>query len=168
MRSDPERGEISIKLVVAAAVAAALAWILPFVLLGREQTEYIGDLTGRSTPAASAATPEAPVDPIGRANDTQAQATLNNAAVIARVHFAETGSYEGFGAEIASSYDPTVTFTSGPPAPDVVSIRGVTPTTVVFVTATDNGGYLCAAANGDAVTFGRVNALAAAQCSGGW
>jgi hypothetical protein len=171
VRADPERGEISIHLVVVAAVVAALAWILPFVLLGGEQTERVTEPTRGSTPSPSAAqTPQqvTPVGPIGTANDVQAQATLQNAVVGAQVHFAETGSYTGFDAEAASSYEPSVTFTSGPPAPGVVSIRGVTPTTIVFVTTTTSGGYLCAAANNDLISYGRVNALAASQCSGGW
>jgi hypothetical protein len=170
VRPDHERGEISIRVVVVAAVVAALAWSAPFVLFGRQQTDRIADLTGGSTPppTAGAGTGQPPVDPIGRANDAQARATLNNAALVAQVHFAENGSYTGFGAEVASAYDPSVTFTSGPAAPGVVSIRGVTPTTVVFVTTTANGAYLCAAAQADVVTFGRANALAPSQCSGGW
>jgi hypothetical protein len=164
-----ERGEISLRLIVVAAAVAAVVWTVPFVFLGREHTENVADLTGGSTasPTTSAGTPQPPADPGGRANDVQAQATLNNAITVARVHFAETGSFTGFDAAVASSYDPSVRYSTGPAAPGVVSIRGVTPTTVVFVT-TAAGGYLCAAANGDAITFGRVDALAAAQCSGGW
>jgi hypothetical protein len=45
----------------------------------------------------------------------------------------------------------------------------VSPTTVVFVTVVEpNGGYLCAAAMGDNVTFGRTNATMPAECQGGW
>jgi len=45
----------------------------------------------------------------------------------------------------------------------------VSPTTVVLVTVVDpNGGYLCAAAMGDIVTFGRTNATMPAECQGGW
>jgi hypothetical protein len=37
------------------------------------------------------------------------------------------------------------------------------------VTVVDpNGGYLCAAAMGDSVTFGRTNATMPAECQGGW
>jgi hypothetical protein len=40
---------------------------------------------------------------------------------------------------------------------------------VVFVTVVDpSGGYLCAAAMGDNVTFGRTYATMPAECQGGW
>jgi hypothetical protein len=165
-----ERGEISIRLIVAAAVAAGLVWTVPFVFLGREHAENVANLTGGSTasPTTGTGRPQPSTGPGGRASDVRAQAALNNAITVARVYFAETGSYAGFGVEVASSYDPSMTYTSGPAAPGVVSIRGVTPTTVVFVTTPSTGVYLCAAANGTTITFGRVDALAAAQCSGGW
>jgi hypothetical protein len=162
-----ERGEISLRLIVAVAVVAALVWTVPFVFLGRQHTENVVDLTGGGAASPTAAAPEAPSDPGGRADDVRAQAMLNSAITVARVHFAEAGSYSEFSAEIASSFDPSVAYTTGPAAPGVVSIRGVTPTTVVFVTTTANGA-LCAAANGGTITFGRVDALAASQCSGGW
>jgi hypothetical protein len=50
----------------------------------------------------------------------------------------------------------------------VIGIRGVTATTVVFVAVTDGGGVLCAAADGEVVSFGRADASAPAQCTGGW
>jgi hypothetical protein len=163
-----ERGEISLRLIVVAAVVAGLVWTVPFIFLGREHTRNVEDLTGGSTASPTAGTPQAPADPGGRANDVQAQVALNSAITVARLYHAETGSYGEFDAEVASGYDPSVAYTSGPAAPGVVSIRGVTPTTLVFVTVSTGGAYLCAAATGDVVTFGRVDALAASQCSGGW
>jgi hypothetical protein len=165
----PERGEVSTRLVVAAAVVAGLVWVVPTVLFGREQADYVADLTGASTTEAeTGARGSAPVDPIGRANDAQAQAALNSAVRIAQVFYAENGSYSGFGPEVAAQYDPTVAFSSGPAAPGVVSVRGLTPTTVVFVTETARGAYLCTAANEEVVAFGRADAQVPAQCSGGW
>lgn len=167
---DRELGEVSIRLVVAAAVVAGLVWVVPTVLFGREQVERVGDLTGASTsePAGTTGSAGAPVDPIGRAGDVQAQATLNNAVRIAQVFYAENGTYSGFGPEVAAQYDPTVTFSIGSAAPGVVSVRGLTPSTVVFVTATEGGGHLCAAANAQVVSFGRSDAQVPSQCSGGW
>jgi hypothetical protein len=168
VHSDHERGEISFRLVVIAAIIAGIAWGVPMVLFGREQTDHVADLTGGSTSSPGAGSSEPPVDPIGRANDAQAQATLNNAARVAQIYFAENGSYEGFGPAVASGYDPTVRYSSGPAAPGVVSIRGLSQTTVVFVTASENGAYLCAAAQAEVVSFGRADAQAPSQCLGGW
>jgi hypothetical protein len=170
VRSDDERGEISFRLVVIAAIIAGIAWGVPMVLFGRQQTDYVADLTGGSTsePTPGAGSSEPPVDQIGRANDARAQATLNNAARVAQIYFAENGSYEGFGPAVASGYDPTVRYSSGPAAPGVVSIRGLSPSTVVFVTTSESGAYLCAAAQAEVVSFGRADAQAPSQCLGGW
>jgi hypothetical protein len=179
MTGDPERGELAMRLVIAMALVAGLAWSIPMVFFGRQQTEYAGALTGASddpTPGGEGSTDVAgapagqrtPVDPIGRANDTMAQATLNNAIRSAQVFYAERGSFDGFGPEVAAQYDPSVTYTSGAAAPGVVSIRGLSPSTVVFVTASEDGAMLCAAANGDAVSFGRTDAQTSLQCTGGW
>jgi hypothetical protein len=166
-----ERGEVSIRLIVAAALVAGLVWTVPTVFFGREATEYVSDLTGGSDLEPDGVTGPgsagAPQDPIGRANDAQGQASLNNAIRVAQVFYAENGSFTGFGPQVAAQYDPTVTFTIGPAGPGIVSLRGLTPTTVVFVTATKNG-YLCAAAQGEIVAFGRSDAQSPSQCSGGW
>jgi hypothetical protein len=162
---------VSIRLIVGAALVAGLIWTAPTVFFGREATEYVGDLTGGSdlepTDGDTGPSSGAPQDPIGRANDAQGQASLNNAIRVAQVYYAENGSFAGFSPQVAAQYDPTVTFTMGPAGPDVVSLRGLTPTTVVFVTATPSG-YLCAAAQGEIVGFGRSDAQNASQCTGGW
>jgi hypothetical protein len=164
-----ERGEVSIRLIVGAGLVAGLIWTVPTVLFGREATEHASDLTGGSDlestdPDADAGAPQGP---IGRANDAQAQASLNSAIRVAQVFYVENGTFTGFGPEVAAQYDPTVRFTIGPAAPGVVSLRGLSPTTVVFVTGTENG-YLCAAAQGEMVTFGRSDAQGPSQCTGGW
>jgi hypothetical protein len=160
---------VSIRLIVGAALVAGLIWTVPAVFFGREATEYARDLTGGSDlePTDGHTGAGAPQGPIGRASDTQAQAALNNAIRVAQVFFAENGTFAGFGPQVAAQYDPTVTFTIGPAAPGVVSLRGLSPTTVVFVTGTENG-YLCAAAQGEIVAFGRSDAQSPSQCAGGW
>ena len=68
----------------------------------------------------------------------------------------------------AAEYDPSIVYTQGAAAPNMVSMS-VGSTTVVLVTLVElNGGYLCAAAMGDIVTFGRTNATMPAECQGGW
>jgi hypothetical protein len=164
-----ERGEVSIRLIVGAALVAGLIWTVPTVLFGREATKYASDLTGGSDhePTDGDGGAGAPQGPIDRANDAQAQASLNSAIRVAQVFYAENGTFAGFGPEVAAQYDPTVRFTIGPAAPGVVSLRGLSPTTVVFVTGTENG-YLCAAAQGEIVAFGRSDARSPSQCTGGW
>ena len=82
---------------------------------------------------------------------------LNEAIRVAQVYLAEHGSFEGFGPDVASQYDPSIVYTPGTAVPDMVSMV-VTPAAVVLVTVSSDGGYLCAAAAGDVVTFGRANA----------
>jgi len=168
---DHERGELGLRVVIVMAFVAAVAWTVPMVFFGRQATDNAAVLTGASDsqdPESGTFAGQAPVDPIGKANDISAQATLNIALGSTQVYFAENGTYQGFDAQVAGQYDPSVTYTSGPAAPGVVSVRGVTATTVVMVTATEGGSYLCAAAQADVVTFGRADAQSPAQCSGGW
>lgn len=163
-----ERGEAGLRLIVGMALAAALAWTIPMVFLGREQARHAADLVGASEVVPEAGEAPAPVDAIGRAAEIQAQAGLNEAIRVAQMYFAEQGTYEGFGPQVAMGYAPNLTFTAAGPAPGVVGIRGVTATTVVLVTATGGGAYLCAAAQADVVSLGRSNAQTPAQCAGGW
>ncbi len=166
---DDERGELGLRAVLVMAVVAALAWTIPMVFFGQKETEQAAILTGAGDQSgAGTSGGQAPVDPIGKANDVQAQANLQSAMTAAQVYFAENGTYDGFGAQVAGQYDPAITYTSGAASPGVVSVRGVTPTTVVMVTATKDGGYLCAAEQGDVVSYGRADAPSPAQCSGGW
>ncbi len=168
MPRNAERGDIGLPLVIVMAVVAAMAWIVPTVFLGHEEADNAAAIVGtsdhRGSAGASGAAPEAPVD---RANDVQGQATLTEGIRVAQMYFAEQGGYEGFTPQAASALEPAVTFTGGPAAPGTVSIRGVTATTVVLVTATGRG-VLCAAAESSNVTFGRSDAQAPAQCTGGW
>lgn len=166
----PERGEVSIRLIVGVALVAGLIWTVPTVFFGREATEYVGDLTGGLDPADGDTGPGSvrpPNDAIGRANDALAQASLNSAIRVAQLFYAENGTFAGFGPQVAAQYDPNLTFTVGPAAPGVVSLRGLSPETVVFVTGTERG-YLCAAAQGEIVAFGRSDAQSSSQCVGGW
>jgi hypothetical protein len=164
---DDDRGEVGLRAVLAMAVVAALAWTIPMVFFGRQETEQAAILTGAGDGSGAGTSGQAPVDPIGKASDVQAQADLQGAISAAQVYYAENGSYAGFGVQAAGQYDPAITYTSGAASPGVVSVRGVTPTTVVLVTATKHA-YLCAGAQADVVSYGRADAQSPAQCSGGW
>jgi hypothetical protein len=196
MRS--ERGYIEMRLLVVLALVAALIWVLPLVLLGGGRTEpaaatapigatalppqvTVPDVAAppATGPAASgpavtgpAATgPGGVLEPVEQAYDLEAQSTLNEAVRVAQVYFAEHGSFQGFGPEVAVEYDPSIVYSHGSPIANMVSMT-VTPTTVVLVTIVDGldgaGGYLCAAIDQDVVTTGRANATMPAQCQGGW
>jgi hypothetical protein len=167
VRADRDRGEIGFRLIVAMALIAALAWAIDGVPRTRGDRPRRHD-HGAEDEQTSAATGAARRSRSGRANDAAAQAALNNAIRAAQLYYAETGSYEGYGTQAAAHYDPTLRLTSGPASAGVVSVRGVSPTTVVLVSVTDSGGFVCAAAASEVVTFGRANASSPAQCAGGW
>ena len=167
-----ERGDVGIRLLVGLGVVVALVWAVPFVLLDGGDDPTPTAATAPMEPATDATgstgKPDVATHPIGAAEDVQAQSTLTEAVRGAQSYFAENGSFEGFGPDAAKAFDPSIVYTAGAAAPGMVSMV-VTPTSVVLVTEVDRGGgYLCAAANGDVVTFGRSNASTADQCSGGW
>jgi hypothetical protein len=171
-----ERGFVSVRALVLFGLVVAGVWVVPLMLLQDVKTEPTGPTAVGATaigePAGGAigATPAGdPVsDPIREANDVRAQAMLNQAIRVSQVYYAEHGSFEGFGPDAAAAYDPSIVYGRGAPAADTVAMS-VSPTTVVFVTVVDpNGGYLCAAAMGNSVTFGRTNATMPAECQGGW
>jgi hypothetical protein len=174
-----ERGFVSVRGLVLFGLVVAAVWVVPLMLLQDAKTEpagptavgatAIGEPAGGATGAIGATPAGDPVsDPIREANDVRAQAMLNQAIRVSQVYYAEHGSFEGFGPDAAAAYDPSIVYGRGAPAADTVAMS-VSPTTVVFVTVVDpNGGYLCAAAMGDIVTFGRTNATMPAECQGGW
>ncbi len=180
MRS--ERGYAGYRLMVVMALVALAVWLVPTVFLrgaertGVDPTGPIGVQPSAPAPIAGATAPVAGVTgggggttgPITAANDLAAQATLNDAIRVAQVYYAEHGSFDGFGPDVARTYDPNVEFTAGGPGLSLVSLRGLSPTTVVLVMLVDGGGHLCAAANGDVITLGRADALTPLQCQGGW
>jgi hypothetical protein len=174
-----ERGFVSVRGLVLFGLVVAAVWVVPLMLLQDAKTDTrgptavgataIGEPAGGATGATGATLAGDPVsDPIREANDVRAQAMLNQAIRVSQVYYAEHGSFDGFGPDAAAAYDPSVLYGRGAPAADTVAMS-VSPTTVVFVTVVEpNGGYLCAAAMGDIVTFGRTNATMPAECQGGW
>jgi hypothetical protein len=175
-----ERGFVSVRALVLFGLVVAAVWVVPLVLLQATKTSPMttgptaAGVTAIGEPAgatgATGATPAGdPVsDPIQEANDVRAQAILNQAIRVSQVYYADHGSFDGLGPDAAAAYDPSIVYGRGAPAPGIVAMF-VSPTTVVFVTVVEpNGGYLCAAAMGDNVTFGRTNATMPAECQGGW
>jgi hypothetical protein len=170
MRS--ERGYVGVRLVVVLAVVVAIVWAVPFVFLNKDDGDTAGATSPASQPqpaepAGSTGAPDVASHPIGAAEDVAAQSTLNEAIRGAQAYYAENGTFDGYGPDVAANFDPAIVYTAGAAAPGMVSMA-VTPTSVVLVTLVDRGGYLCAAADGDLITFGRSNAATADQCSGGW
>jgi hypothetical protein len=166
-----ERGFVSVRALVLFGLVVAGVWVVPLMLLQDVKTEPAGPTAvGATATGATGATPAGDLvsDPIREANDVRAQAMLNQAIRVSQVYYAEHGSFDRFGPDAAAAYDPSIVYGRGAPAADTVAMS-VSPTTVVFVTVVDpNGGYLCAAAMGDNVTFGRTNATMPAECQGGW
>jgi len=172
MRS--QRGDVGIRLLVGLGVVVALVWVVPFVFLNKDGDDgNAANATATASqpqpaePVGSTGKPDVASHPIGAAEDVAAQSTLNEAIRGAQAYYAENGTFDGYGPDAAATFDPSIVYTAGAAAPGMVSMV-VTPTSVVLVTLVDRGGYLCAAAAGDLVTFGRSNAASADQCSGGW
>ncbi len=167
MPKDGERGEMAMRLVVGVmALLAGLAWVVPMVFLGKTEVNHAADLTGASKPKVRT---QAPVDPIGKANDVATQTSLQTAIQAAAAYFSESGTYVGFDGAQAAAYDPSIQVTNGGQAkPGVISERGVTATTIVLVSEDPAGQVLCAAADGATVSYGRQDAQTALQCTGGW
>jgi hypothetical protein len=175
-RARSERGYVGFRLLVVLGVMVALVWVVPLVFLDEGGTTGAAGPTAPRQPAAepqaaaptgSSGAPDVASHPIGAAEDVAAQSTLNEAIRGAQAYFAEQGSFEGYGPDAAKAFDPSIVYTAGAAAPGMVSMA-VTPTSVVLVTLVERGGYLCVAADGNLVTFGRSNAATADQCSGGW
>jgi hypothetical protein len=137
-------------LMVVALVAGALV-VVPFALAGHEEANH----------------DRAAIAQWEKARDLRAQARLQTAVRGASAYLAENATFAGFDPEQASRFDPSVRYTSGAPTASSVSIRGVTPTSVVLVTSTGSA-YLCAAVTGGVTGFGRANATTAGACTGGW
>jgi hypothetical protein len=155
MRTPPsnQRGEVQVLWLVAAVLVAGLLVAAPFVLAGRNTTEQA----------------ETGMGAVSQARDVQAQANLQSAIRAAMAYYAENGTYVGLGPGSGAYFDPGVTYNTSPTAvAGQVSIRGVTPATVVLATKTMSGAALCAAANLTTVSYGRADAASAAACTGGW
>jgi hypothetical protein len=151
MRARSDHGATSFWLVMIVALVAGILVVIPFAVAAHQEVSH-----GQEAVAQ-----------IDRAKDVSAQATLQTAVQTASAYFAENGTFQGFGPQPASLFDPSIKYTTGAAAPDVVSIRGVTPTSVVMVTSTGSA-FLCAAVNAGVVSFGRVDAATAVACTGGW
>jgi hypothetical protein len=168
-----ERGYVSVRLLILLGVVVALVWAVPFVLPDRGGVDpAAAGATPPASPAAeptgSTGKPDVATHPIGAAEDVQEQSTLSEAIRGAQAYFAENGTFQGYGPDIAEAFEPSIVYTAGAAAPGMVSMT-VTPSSVVLVTEVDRGGgCLCAAASGDLVSFGRSNASAVDECSGGW
>jgi hypothetical protein len=145
-----ERGELSLVGWGVVLVVVGVLVAIPYTLLGRHEAD----------------TAEQGIQAIGKANDVSAEASLTNAMQGAKVWLAEQGSLVGYGVTQATDFDPQTKYDASATAEaGVVSIRGASPSSVVLVTKGGTGA-LCAALTDGAVTYGRVDAGSAAQCTG--
>jgi hypothetical protein len=175
-----ERGFVSVRALVLLGLVVAAVWVVPLTILQSARREptaagptaagatSMGEPAGATGVTGATSVGDPVSDPIQDANDVRAQAMLNQAIRVSQLYYAEHGSFDGLGPDASAAYDPSVVYGRGAPAPGMVAMS-VSPTTVVFVTVVEpDGGYLCAAAMGDIVTFGRTNATTPAECQGGW
>jgi hypothetical protein len=149
MRMHGQRGEIGMGTIVVLALVVGAIAAGAFVFMGRAETDAAQDDLA-AIPDAQAA--------LARSN-------LDAAMRGAQVYFAENATFAGYTPEVAAQVAGGPTYMVGVPAPGGVAIRGVTPTTIVFVATTPSGGSLCVAANGPTITQGTQDARTAAECS---
>lgn len=103
---------------------------------------------------------------VDKAKDTQGEVLLTTAAAGAREYVAEHGSMTGYGPAASQAFDPSIPVDAAPTASQgTVSIRGADATSVVLVTR-GGAGPLCLGVSDAALTYGRVDAASAAQCTG--
>lgn len=100
-----------------------------------------------------------------RAEDLRADALLVGAAGVAQSYFAANGSFEGFTPQEAARLDPSFVWNADPAAsPGVVSIRGVTATSLALVTV-GAGRPLCLATEEGRIWKGTTDARSAGDCT---
>lgn len=143
-----ERGSVGVLTIAVIVVFALLAIVFPVWMLVRG--------TQRSAEDAAA--------PVEQARDVQADALLLGAAGVAQAYLAEHGSFEGFTPQTAAQLDPFFGWNASPVASTgAVSIRGVTPSSLVLVTA-GAGRPLCLAVEPGGTRRGSTDARSAADC----
>jgi hypothetical protein len=145
-----------------------LAIVVALALGGCGGADVPPSPTGATTApptATDGGTPSAGVD----LDAERALRAARNAALTYYVNHART--YEGFDASYANNLDPTIAFTTGPTVAGRVSIREVTPDTILFTTIGASGNPLCIGESegraGD-TAMGVVDASTLSACVGGW
>jgi len=108
------------------------------------------------------------LETVGGAQDVEVQAKLRQAAAAAHVYEAENGTLSGFNASAAAQIEPSVTWTDGPASAGQVSIRGATEADVALVSMSSSGQVYCIGVKAPVDSLGKVDAVSAAQCTGGW
>ncbi len=104
-----------------------------------------------------------------RAQDRAGEAQLRNGYAAALTYYTDDSTFVGFDATVARSLEPSLNWTDAPAVgPGEVSIRGARPDSIVLVTLTESGKTLCIARTGMDTTFGQVDAMTAAECTGDW
>lgn len=107
---------------------------------------------------------------LGSSSGALAQRDLRNALAAAKTHYTDRASYAGFTPAVAESIEPSLTYnTSSTATSGEVSIRDVSESTVLLVTAGPDGSLWCIADDqaGAGTTYGTVDAQTAAECVGG-
>lgn len=109
------------------------------------------------------------LDTLDDAQVLPGQLQLQQAASIAGNYFATKTTYVGFTAAEGREFEPTITWTDGgPAAPGAISVRGASATSIVFVTADEDGSVSCLGQTSMQDSPGTQDAQTAAECTGGW
>jgi hypothetical protein len=145
-----ERGALGMVAWIVAIAMAGAVIAMPYVWMGRQEVKDAQ--TG--------------IQAVGQAKDAQGETLLMSAAEGAKEYVAEHGSMAGYGPAQSQAFDPSIAVNASPVATQgAVSIRGADATSVVLVTH-GGAGPLCLGVTDGALSYGRVDAASAAQCTG--
>ena len=145
-----ERGALGVVGWIVAILVAGAVIAVPYVWMGRQDVKDA----------------EQGLQAVDKAKDAQAETLLMTAAEGAKEYVAEHGSMAGYGPAQSQAFDPSIPVNGSPVAVQgSVSIRGADATSVVLVTQS-GAGALCLGVSDAALTYGRVDAASAAQCTG--
>lgn len=111
------------------------------------------------------------VTAVPTAADLRARMYLRNALVAALTHYTDHASFVGFTPKLAASIEPSLTYNTSPTViAGEISIRDITESTVLLVTASGTSEVWCIAddTSTDTTTYGvGVDAQTAVECVGG-
>lgn len=108
-----------------------------------------------------------------RASERSAQAQLRSAFTTARVHLAQATDYATLTPATMSALEPSQRFNAGAAVIGEISVRDVSPTTVMLISASSNGGFFCITDDTTSATVTKGRSLTdsftvVADCTGGW
>lgn len=109
-----------------------------------------------------------------RSEDRAAQARLRSAVAAVKIQFTDNGSYAGVTPASLTAIEPSLVYNASVPAGlSQISVRDVSSTHVLMVTASASGQFVCVAddVTTSGLSYGKTGAdtyVLVSDCTGGW